>query len=349
MSVSSPNTPSVKSPLDESQVRASGIVPTADSDDHVVAAKGKDWLSMLDIQRLPPYLVISNALGFRERFSLFFFIVFGGALVGFALARSQSLNPNNFHSQLVLGEAFWATREPWKGLLTTHIVLSFGGSILVILEFIPAILRNYMTFHRINGYVSLVLLFPAILTGSIVGRQAFGGEISDQTGFYVLGILSGYYGFEGMRTVHEIRQHRRWMLRFASLLGVIITARLITLCAGDIITDIGSYYALWKCDELLYVLKKLDAYPTCLAAQQARGNLAQVQVPIHASNREGGLHKASVRRVNAGMTIWVALVIHMIGSEIYIRATERANRQQAGFILGRPRTLPEEQLDSSDR
>ena len=75
---------------------------------------------------------------------------------------------------------------------------------------------------------------------------------------------------------------------------------------------------LWKCDELLFVLKKLDAYPTCLAAQQARGNLAQVQVPIHASNREGGIHKASARRVNAGMTIWVALVIHMIGSEIYV-------------------------------
>ena len=33
---------------------------------------------------------------------------------------------------------------------------------------------------------------------------------------------------------------------------------------------------------------------------------------------------------------------------IQIRATEGANRQQVGFILGRPGAIPEEQLDLSD-
>jgi hypothetical protein len=34
---------------------------------------------------------------------------------------------------------------------------------------------------------------------------------------------------------------------FAGLLGVIITLRLIILCANEIVTDIGSYYAVSLC------------------------------------------------------------------------------------------------------
>jgi len=347
--MSSPVKPN--SPLDGTHGLSSGIAPTTDSDghDHGLTTKEEDWLPALDIQRLPPYLALSNIMGFRERFSLIFFIVFGGALVGFVLARSRSLNPNNFPAQLLLGEAFWATREPWKAFLAVHVVLSFCGGILVIWQFVPAIRRHYVTFHRINGYVSLILLFPAILFGAILGRQAFGGDIGNQSGLYCLGILAGYYGFEGIRHVNETRRHRRWMLRFVSLLGVIITMRLIVLCANEIVTDIGSYYALWKCDQLLFIMGNLTAYPLCLAAQQAGGNLALVQVAIHASTREAPINMASARRVNSSTGIWLALVIHMIGSELYIRATESANRHRLGFILGRPGMLPEEQLQSGDR
>jgi len=183
----------------------------------------------------------------------------------------------------------------------------------------------------------------------IVARHAFGGEISDQAGFYCLGILQSFYGVQGIRTIHNTRQHRRWMLRFAALLGVIITLRLIILCANEIVTDIGSYYALWKCDELLFVTHgNLTAYPLCSAAQKAGDNLAHVQVAIHASTREADINLASARRVNSGMGIWVALVIHMVASEIYIRATEGANRHRLGFILGRPGILPEEHPEPSD-
>jgi len=340
--------PMPDAPLDGTRAISPGIAPTSDPDGHVFTTKEKDWLPALDIQRLPPYLAISNMLGFRERFSLIFFIVFGGALVGFVLARSRSLDPNNFPSQLRLGEPFWATREPWKGFLAAHVVLSFCGSILVVWEFVPAILRHYVTFHRINGYVSLILLFPATLCGAVVGRHAVGGDIGNQSGLYVLSILTSYYGFEGIRTVREVRRHRRWMLRFASLLGVVITMRLIIFCADEIITYIGSYYSLWKCDQLLYVIGNFNDYPSCLAAQKVGGNLAQVQVAIHASTREAPINNASARRATSPMAIWLALIIHMIGSEIYIRATESANRDRDGFVLGRPGMIQEELL-SSDR
>ncbi|KAF9517120.1 hypothetical protein BS47DRAFT_1340147 [Hydnum rufescens UP504] len=184
----------------------------------------------------------------------------------------------------------------------------------------------------------------------IVARHAFGGEISDQAGFYCLGILQSSFGVQGLRTVRDTRRHRHWMLRFSALLGVIITLRLIILCANEIVTDIGSYYALWKCDELLFVTRgNLTAYPSCLAAQKAGDNLAHLQVAIHASTREARINLASARRVNSGMAIWVALVIHMVAAEIYIRATEGANQHRLGFILARPGMLPEEHPEPSDR
>ncbi|KAF9507884.1 hypothetical protein BS47DRAFT_1351076 [Hydnum rufescens UP504] len=311
------------------------------------ATKEGSWPAVTDPRRLLPYRALSDALGFRERYSLIFFIVFGGAIVGLVLARSRSLKPNSYGYQLIPGEAFWANREPWKVFMAIHIILSFIGILLVPWQYIPAMIQeNYMRFHRINGYIVLALLLPATLFGTIVSRKAFGGDIADQSGFYSLGILTSLYALEGMRTVHDIPQHRRWMLRFGALLGAVVTERLIILCAKQIISDVGSYYALWRCDELLYVVgqSQLGAYPLCLSAQETGRNLGHVQVAVHASTREAPINNASARRVNSGMAIWTALIIHMIGAEIYIRATEKANQYRGGWILGRPEMLPEGNL-----
>jgi hypothetical protein len=113
-----------------------------------------------------------------------------------------------------------------------------GGGFLVIWQFVPAIRRvgppssypsgensdtllcvpqRYIGFHRINGYLSLLILFPALLFGMIVSRHAFGGDISDQAGFYCLGILGSLYGVQGILNVRDTRRHRRWMLRTSPL------------------------------------------------------------------------------------------------------------------------------------
>jgi len=229
-----------------------------------------------------------------------------------------------------------------------HITLSFVGVILVVWEFVPAIQQHYMLFHRINGWVSLAIISLATTFGAIVSRKAFGGDLADQSGFYVLSILTGLYALEGIRTVRDIRRHRRWMLRFGAMLGVVVTERLIILCAKPIITDVGSYYALWRCDELLYVVGQshLGAYPLCLSAQETGGNLGHVRVAVHASTREAPINNASARRINSGTAVWLALIIHTLGAEIYIRVTEAANRHRIGYILGRSGTVPEVNLKS---
>jgi hypothetical protein len=65
---------------------------------------------------------------------------------------------------------------------------------------------------------------------------------------------------------------------------------------------------------------QLGTYPLCLSTQETGGNLGHVQVAVHASTREAPVNNASARRVNSGMAIWTALIIHMIGAEIYVSA-----------------------------
>lgn len=51
------------------------------------------------------YYTLSHTLGFKEKYSLSLCFVFGGALVGFCLARMMMLNPANIRDKTVPGKA----------------------------------------------------------------------------------------------------------------------------------------------------------------------------------------------------------------------------------------------------
>jgi hypothetical protein len=57
-------------------------------------------------------------------------------------------------------------------------------------------------------------------------------------------------------------------------------------------------------------------YPQCT---QAGVDLAEVFVAVHATAKGGRLGSASITRATFGMCMWLALVIHIIGVEIYVR------------------------------
>jgi len=140
----------------------------------------------------------------------------------------------------------------------------------------------------------------------------------------------------GIINVKRTRKHRKWMLRTAGFVAIPITGRLISFAARHIISDLGNYYALWRCDQLLYVMTDVDAvrqsYPQCT---QAGVNLTDVFVPVHAAVKGNGLSYASTVRLTFGMSMWIAIVIHIAGVEIYIRKTESSNRHRRGFVLQR--------------
>jgi len=78
---------------------------------------------------------------------------------------------------------------------------------------------------------------------------------------------------------------------------------------------------VWRCDEISFVLNGTDAlqnsYPQCT---QAGGNLANVHVAVRAAVNGDKLGLGSSVRVTWGMAMWVAIVIHTLGVETYVRA-----------------------------
>ncbi|KIM82609.1 hypothetical protein PILCRDRAFT_820480 [Piloderma croceum F 1598] len=50
------------------------------------------------------YRAISWIFGFKEKYSLAFLIFFGGALVGFCLARTMMMKPSNVRTMTVSGQ-----------------------------------------------------------------------------------------------------------------------------------------------------------------------------------------------------------------------------------------------------
>lgn len=222
----------------------------------------------------------------------------------------------------------------YKTCLMIHIYLSIISGIFAVLQFLPAIRRRSVILHRINGYLVLLLLLPATVCGAIIARRTLGGDLDIQSAFYILSILIIFSASMGIINVRRTRKHRKWMLRTVVLAGVPVTVRLITLAARRIVSNLGSYYALWRCDQLLFVMTDLNAvqqsYPQCT---QAGANITNVFAAVHATIKGNKLSSASTLRVTFGMSLWIGIVIHIIGVEIYIRMTESSNRHRRGFVL----------------
>ncbi|KAJ7037063.1 hypothetical protein C8F04DRAFT_924777, partial [Mycena alexandri] len=97
------------------------------------------------------YLSISWILGFKERYSLINFFIWGGALLGFCLARSLAMNPGRTAGLMPAGEWYWLSQKPYKSNLFIHVYLSTFGGIGALLQFLPVLRRRKIILHRLNG------------------------------------------------------------------------------------------------------------------------------------------------------------------------------------------------------
>ncbi|KAB5595324.1 hypothetical protein CTheo_1196 [Ceratobasidium theobromae] len=247
------------------------------------------------------YFQLSAMLGFKERFSLTFFILFGGALLGFCLSRLMMLAPTNVVHKTVAGEWYWYRQALYKPNIFMHIYMSILGGLLASLQFIPIIRRKKMILHRINGYIVFFTLIPGSVAGSIVARRAFGGDLNSEAAYYTLGFMIGPAGMLGIYFARvNTALHREWMIRTMSYTGSVITARFITLMARAIISAIGTYYAMWRCDEITFLLKDpatiQEAFPVCVNATRPKRTF----VHVHASIHEDHINFGSTYRVTFG-------------------------------------------------
>ncbi|KAI9714302.1 MAG: hypothetical protein M1820_000263 [Bogoriella megaspora] len=271
-------------------------------------------------------------LGFQKGYNFPLFVIFAGAMFGFTLARLSYLNiggssESSYANGSVPGEWYWYRSGHYRIGITLHLGTILPAGLLMIWQFIPVIRHKLLIFHRINGYIIIVLVFLSNVGALMICRRSFGGSLETQAGVGVLVILTttslclAYYNIKRL----QIDQHRAWMLRAMFYLGTIITMRIIMIISTQVISKIGSYYTVMSCDEILSMNKTAnavkEAYPRCANAEAASSNLVAVHANFGANIEE----LSASFRMSFGMALWLALIMHLVGVEIYLALTPREN------------------------
>jgi hypothetical protein len=257
-------------------------------------------------------------------------------MTGFVLARFQYLNfSQNFcpssgasANSAAPGECYYYINfTRYKIGIILHLAGILPAGLLAVLQFTPFIRRRWMILHRIGGYAALLLYAVGLVGALMITRHAFGGGLDVQVSLGLLGI-----GVTGCFTVSyinvkrlQIEQHRAWMLRGWFYAGSIITSRLITFIAAQIISTQG-YYAVWTCAKIAATISShaniTDTYPSCKSF--ADGTNPEAVSLVAATFGVGdAAHTGAVLNVAFGMALWLSMAMHAFGVEVYLHLTPR--------------------------
>ncbi|KZL80645.1 hypothetical protein CI238_08311, partial [Colletotrichum incanum] len=270
---------------------------------------------------------VYNPLGFSKGYNFVLFFVFFGALMGFTLARLQYLNFDTFCKGAAPGECFNYQKGHEKAGIIIHLAGILSAGFLACFQFVPVIRHKILLFHRISGYIILLLSLVGTAGAFMIARNAFGGGLEVQAGVGLLGIMfivSLALAYVNIKRL-QIEQHRAWMLRAWFYAGSIITLRLIQFSCAAIISTIGTYYAARPCDQVAYMVddsnRTIELYPDC-AAYFSGSNPGQ-QTIVHADllNATSAAEAGAAASLPFGMALWLALAIHAMGIELYLRLT----------------------------
>lgn len=188
-------------------------------------------------------------------------------------------------------------------------------------QFVPVIRHKLLIFHRINGYIVVLLSLCSNAGALMIARRAFGGGLATQTAIGTLVMVTtlsigmAYYNIKRL----QIDQHRAWMLRTFFFMGTIITERLIQVISALIITMVGSYYQVQSCDEVAFIrgsmAKAVSLYPQCASMP------GSAPLPVNANFNAGPESIGASLGLNFGSAMWLAIFLHLVGVEIYLNLT----------------------------
>ncbi|KAF2217045.1 hypothetical protein CERZMDRAFT_32106 [Cercospora zeae-maydis SCOH1-5] len=264
---------------------------------------------------------IYNPVGFNKGYNFILFFIFAGALFGFALARAPYMNVNGyFMSRAAPGEAYWYRQSYYNIGIRIHLLCVIPASLLVVWQFVPVIRHKARLFHRINGYVVVLLLIIGNIGAVMIARRAFGGTIATQSAVGAFAIFTTVGSFLAWINIKrlQIEQHRAWMLRTWAIAGGIITVRLVQVMMGLIISRIGSYYITMLCAQIEGAGGNFDKYPSCQADPEGFA-------VVHAnwSGTTNGVEEvAATFHLSFGATMWLTFALHLLGVELYLRLTK---------------------------
>lgn len=255
-------------------------------------------------------------------------------MLGFTLARLSYLNyggnaPSSYHSGSAPGEWYWFQGGIYRIGLIIHLATILPAGLLMIWQFVPVIRHKLLIFHRMNGYVIIVLVYISNVSVCLIVRRAFGGHVETQAVVGLLAIITtvsialAYYNIKRL----QIDQHRAWMLRAMFYLGTIITTRIIMIISATVTSRLSRYYTTMECGQIETIYGNAHAvdkfYPQCAQPNSGPHDPVVVQ----------GLFPGRPEQIGAsfemsfGMALWMALFLHAAGVEIYLGLTPRESNR----------------------
>jgi uncharacterized membrane protein len=267
--------------------------------------------------------------------------------MGFTLARLQYLsfngifcNPASTTGNAAPGECFWYSIPRYHIGIIIHLAAILPAAFLAVFQFVPAIRHKALIYHRIAGYIIILLVLVSTAAALMIADRAFGGSITTQTGFGLLaiaatfGICNAYYNIKRL----QIDQHRAWMLRVWSWMASIISLRLIQKAAATIISMYPTrFYSVLPCAEILFIYESYThstkaamgatygLYPAC--APSHANYTINGQVVVHANQNSGPEQVGVALDLTFPLSFWLALVIHAVGVELYLQLTPKETQR----------------------
>ncbi|KAI1196709.1 hypothetical protein F5X97DRAFT_334493 [Nemania serpens] len=231
------------------------------------------------------------------------------------------------------GECFYFLRSrPAEVGIRAHLALVLPAALLACLQFVPRIRRRAAALHRVSGYASLLLGVLGAVAALPTVRHAFGGDVAAQAAAGTMMIL------------FVAAQIRGYMMRSWVYGAAIITVRVVMLAASYAVSALGDYHAAQPCDKIDFVLggdmgRVLGRYPGCAAFYSGRDRGRHVAARADIASADP-VEVLTAFNVTYGMSSWVALMIHVVGVELYLRLSaegvrhrrEIMNRDERGQI-----------------
>ncbi|THY71254.1 hypothetical protein D6C94_07795 [Aureobasidium pullulans] len=301
---------------------------------------------------------VYNPLGFSKGYNFILWFITIGYLLGFTLARLQYLsyngvfcNPNAAGGTgAAPGECYYWLQVPFKigkpispsrvdrGVDTDkmvgmklHLYTIIPAALLVCFQFVPVIRHKIILFHRMNGYAVVVISLISNAGTIIITRHAFGGDFSTQTWTGAMVILTtiGYIMAWVNIKLLQIDQHRAWMMRTWAWFATIITIRIIMIISAQIISMNRNWYTTRPCAQIEFALGRNDtlaAYPGCADYFNGKSPDLPVVVTVDFSS-DNAMELSAALAIPFGTAGWLALLLHTIAIEVYLRLTPKESNR----------------------
>jgi uncharacterized membrane protein len=268
-------------------------------------------------------------------------LIIDGAWLGFVLAKFQYVNfwgifCNPDRQGLFAaapGECYWYINSMRDRIgIILHLATCLPAGLLVVFQFIPIVRYKGITYHRIAGYVIILLVLVTYAGALMIARHSFGGDYTTQAFVGILVILTSVSLALAIINIKrlQIDQHRAWMLRAWAYFGTVLTIRLIQFAAAAIASNTGdgpSHQAVY-CPQIQFTNKLNDTqlyeqYPGCDPANSRFAPDGYVVIDASLTNAHSAIEAGALLQLTFGMAGVVALLIHIVLIELYLNLTPR--------------------------